>query len=83
MIFSGEFDWPVVLPELRLKDQDGGDLALFGGATIAAAFMRHDLVDEFASSRTPSCSAAATSRPGWSRPPRSIPASFSASPRSA
>ncbi|MEU6219526.1 dihydrofolate reductase family protein [Streptomyces sp. NPDC047022] len=31
---------------LALKAQDGGDLAL-GGATLAAEFLRHDLVDEF------------------------------------
>jgi dihydrofolate reductase len=30
----------------RLKAQPGGDLSL-GGADLAAAFMRHDLVDEF------------------------------------
>jgi dihydrofolate reductase len=29
-----------------LKEQPGGDLAL-GGADLAAAFMEHDLVDEF------------------------------------
>jgi dihydrofolate reductase len=31
----------------RLKEQDGGDLALFGGAEIAGEFMRLDLVDEY------------------------------------
>jgi dihydrofolate reductase len=31
---------------LALKAQPGGDLAL-GGADLAAAFMRHDLVDEY------------------------------------
>ena len=31
---------------MRLKAQPGGDLAL-GGADLAAAFMRHDLVDEY------------------------------------
>lgn len=31
---------------LALKAQDGGDLAL-GGATLAAEFLRYDLVDEF------------------------------------
>ncbi|MFF3329072.1 dihydrofolate reductase family protein [Streptomyces sp. NPDC002888] len=37
----------VVPEEVRaLKEQPGGDLAL-GGADIAAAFLRHDLVDEF------------------------------------
>jgi dihydrofolate reductase len=30
----------------RLKAQPGGDLAL-GGANLAAAFMRHDLIDEY------------------------------------
>jgi dihydrofolate reductase len=30
----------------ELKSQPGGDMAL-GGADLAAAFMRHDLVDEF------------------------------------
>ncbi len=37
-----------VVPEevMRLKAQPGGDLAL-GGADLAAAFMRHDLIDEF------------------------------------
>ena len=37
----------VVPEEVReLKGQPGGDLAL-GGADLAAAFMRHDLVDEY------------------------------------
>ncbi|MGW7025284.1 dihydrofolate reductase family protein [Streptomyces decoyicus] len=37
----------VVPEEIRaLKAQPGGDLAL-GGADLAAAFMRHDLVDEY------------------------------------
>jgi dihydrofolate reductase len=37
----------VVPEEIRtLKEQSGGDLGL-GGADLAAAFMRHDLVDEF------------------------------------
>ncbi|GGN82178.1 deaminase [Streptomyces albiflavescens] len=37
----------VVPEEIRaLKEQPGGDLGL-GGADLAAAFMRHDLVDEF------------------------------------
>lgn len=31
---------------MKLKAQPGGDMAL-GGAAIAAAFMRHDLVDEY------------------------------------
>ena len=31
---------------MELKAQPGGDLAL-GGADIAAAFMRHDLIDEY------------------------------------
>jgi dihydrofolate reductase len=37
-----------VVPEevMQLKAQPGGDLAL-GGADLAAAFMRHDLIDEF------------------------------------
>jgi dihydrofolate reductase len=37
-----------VVPEeiLALKAQPGGDLSL-GGAELAAAFMRHDLVDEY------------------------------------
>ncbi len=37
-----------VLPEdvAKLKAQPGGDLAL-GGADLAAAFLRHDLIDEF------------------------------------
>jgi dihydrofolate reductase len=37
-----------VVPEeiQELKAQPGGDLAL-GGADIAAAFLRHDLIDEF------------------------------------
>ncbi|MGW7577593.1 dihydrofolate reductase family protein [Streptomyces sp. NPDC054765] len=37
-----------VVPEeiMALKAQPGGDLAL-GGADLAAAFMRHDLVDEY------------------------------------
>jgi len=37
-----------VVPEevMALKAQPGGDLAL-GGADIAAAFMRHDLIDEY------------------------------------
>jgi dihydrofolate reductase len=37
-----------VVPEevLALKAQPGGDLAL-GGADLAAAFMRHDLIDEY------------------------------------
>jgi len=37
-----------VVPEevARLKAQPGGDLSL-GGADLAAAFMRHDLIDEF------------------------------------
>ncbi|MHA5049137.1 dihydrofolate reductase family protein [Streptomyces sp. SD15] len=37
----------VVPDEIRaIKEQPGGDLGL-GGADLAAAFMRHDLVDEF------------------------------------
>ncbi|MFG2888483.1 dihydrofolate reductase family protein [Streptomyces sp. NPDC048248] len=36
----------VVEDVLELKAQPGGDLAL-GGADLAAAFMRHDLVDEY------------------------------------
>jgi len=37
----------VVVDEvMELKDQPGGDLAL-GGADLAAAFMRHDLIDEY------------------------------------
>ena len=37
-----------VVPEevMALKTQPGGDLAL-GGADLAAAFMRHDLIDEY------------------------------------
>jgi dihydrofolate reductase len=37
-----------VVPEdvAKLKAQPGGDLAL-GGADLAAAFLRHDLIDEF------------------------------------
>src|SRR4030081_1028452 len=37
-----------VVPEevMELKAQPGGDLML-GGADLAAAFMRHDLIDEF------------------------------------
>jgi dihydrofolate reductase len=37
-----------VIPEevMELKAQPGGDLAL-GGADLAAAFMRHDLIDEY------------------------------------
>jgi dihydrofolate reductase len=31
---------------LELKAQPGGDLVL-GGADLAAAFMRHDLIDEY------------------------------------
>jgi Dihydrofolate reductase len=31
---------------MELKAQPGGDLVL-GGADIAAAFMRHDLIDEY------------------------------------
>lgn len=49
----GRADWnttviPDLVPEkvLELKAQPGGDLAL-GGATLAAAFMRHDLIDEY------------------------------------
>jgi dihydrofolate reductase len=38
---------PVAKDVAALKAQDGGDLALFGGADIAAAFMGDDLVDEF------------------------------------
>jgi dihydrofolate reductase len=37
----------VVPEEIRaLKEQSGGDLGL-GGADLAAAFLRHDLIDEF------------------------------------
>ncbi len=36
----------VVEEVVELKAQPGGDLAL-GGADLAAAFMRHDLVDEY------------------------------------
>lgn len=36
----------VVEEVLELKAQPGGDLAL-GGADLAAAFMRHDLIDEY------------------------------------
>jgi dihydrofolate reductase len=46
-------DWnttvvPEVVPEevMELKNQPGGDLAL-GGADLAAAFMRHGLIDEY------------------------------------
>jgi dihydrofolate reductase len=37
-----------VVPEdiLALKEQPGGDLVV-GGAELAAAFMRHDLIDEY------------------------------------
>jgi dihydrofolate reductase len=37
-----------VVPEeiMELKAQPGGDLVL-GGADLAAAFMRHDLIDEY------------------------------------
>jgi dihydrofolate reductase len=37
-----------VVPDriMELKEQPGGDLVL-GGADIAAAFMRHDLIDEY------------------------------------
>ncbi|HEV8420379.1 MAG TPA: dihydrofolate reductase family protein, partial [Actinomycetota bacterium] len=37
-----------IVPEeiMELKAQPGGDLAL-GGADLAAAFMRHDLIDEY------------------------------------
>jgi dihydrofolate reductase len=37
-----------VVPEevMELKARPGGDLVL-GGADIAAAFMRHDLIDEY------------------------------------
>ncbi len=38
---------PVAEEVARLKAQEGGDLALFGGAEIAGAFLRDDLVDEF------------------------------------
>jgi dihydrofolate reductase len=33
---------------LELKAQPGGDLVL-GGADLAGAFMRHDLIDEYSS----------------------------------
>ncbi|MEU6801759.1 dihydrofolate reductase family protein [Streptomyces neyagawaensis] len=36
----------VVEDIMALKAQEGGDLAL-GGATLAAEFMRHDLIDEY------------------------------------
>ena len=36
----------VVEEVMELKAQPGGDLAL-GGADLAAAFMRHDLIDEY------------------------------------
>ena len=36
----------VPLDVLKLKEQPGGDLAL-GGADLAAAFMRYDLIDEY------------------------------------
>ena len=37
-----------VVPEevMELKAQPGGDMVL-GGADLAAAFMRHDLIDEY------------------------------------
>jgi dihydrofolate reductase len=37
-----------LVPEevMELKEQPGGDLVL-GGAGLAAAFMRHDLIDEY------------------------------------
>jgi len=39
---------PEVVPEeiQRLKARPGGDLVL-GGADLAAAFVRHDLIDEY------------------------------------
>src|SRR6266571_736262 len=36
----------VVEEVMELKEQPGGDLVL-GGADLAAAFMRHDLIDEY------------------------------------
>jgi dihydrofolate reductase len=36
----------IVEEMMALKAQPGGDLAL-GGADLAAAFMRHDLIDEY------------------------------------
>ncbi len=39
--------WDVIVEEvLELKAQPGGDLVL-GGADLAAAFMQHDLIDEY------------------------------------
>jgi dihydrofolate reductase len=31
----------------RLKQQEGGDLALFGSADLASTLMRHGLIDEY------------------------------------
>ena len=38
---------PVADEVARLKEDGDGDVALFGGAEIAGAFLRADLVDEF------------------------------------
>jgi dihydrofolate reductase len=56
IVFSGTLertDWNTVVVRevvadeiLALKAQPGGDLVL-GGADLAAAFMRHDLIDEY------------------------------------
>lgn len=50
-----------VVPEevLALKAQPGGDMAL-GGADLAAAFARHDLIDEYWLYMNRSCSAGAS-----------------------
>lgn len=55
-VFSGTLqhaDWNTtvlrdVVPDeiVRLKAEPGGDMVL-GGARLAAAFMRHDLIDEY------------------------------------
>ena len=40
-------DGDVVAAVTRLKQEDGGDIEVYGSATLNQALLRHDLIDEF------------------------------------